>query len=293
MHGAGMTYTIYQRARYSGTMEVIPYNAQGNFHYHNLASFNEVLYRFTIARRPVFGDAVLQVMWQLMLKVARLHAPAGVPEGPDAPSAPEGPPEGPDAPSAPARAPEGPDAPSAPASVPKGPDLPSAPARAPEGPDAPSAPAGAPEGLLPPGDRDVPASPHAGGPSSAPVGTPNHTPAEAPPGTLEVASKGLRAGGPSGAAEGPPGPRYAEAPSGPLETPPARPPSASSASLQAQPPVGPADAAPGAAPAGTRGDTAAPGPWDRGDAQGKLDEPQPRAALANERLLEERTHEDV
>lgn len=97
---------MYQQARYSGTMEVIPYDAQGNFHYHNLASFGEVLYRLIVAKRPVFGDAVLQMMWQLMLDVARLHSPAGTAEAPEAPSAPPGIPKGlvpPDDPDIPGR----------------------------------------------------------------------------------------------------------------------------------------------------------------------------------------------
>lgn len=74
IHGAAMTYTAYQPTRRSGMMEVVPMSAGGNYHYHNLAHWNQVQYR-TVPVVSSHGQACNDTFRALLEEVARLNQP--------------------------------------------------------------------------------------------------------------------------------------------------------------------------------------------------------------------------
>eukprot|EP00884_Botryococcus_braunii_P023129 jgi/Botrbrau1/94/Bobra.0022s0084.1 len=73
VHGAAMTYVAYQDTGRSGMMEIITPGAHGNYHYHNLAYWNQVQYRSVSLMGTDYGDSCNAAFSDLLLNVARLN----------------------------------------------------------------------------------------------------------------------------------------------------------------------------------------------------------------------------
>jgi hypothetical protein len=54
-------------------MEVVPPGAYGNFHYHNLAYWNQVQYRPVSLMGNQYGESCTEPFKALLLEVARLN----------------------------------------------------------------------------------------------------------------------------------------------------------------------------------------------------------------------------
>ncbi len=67
-----MTYVAYQDTGRSGMMEIIPIGAHGNYHYHNLAYWNQVLYYSVDLTGVEYRDSCDPYFTKMLLEVARL-----------------------------------------------------------------------------------------------------------------------------------------------------------------------------------------------------------------------------